>query len=971
MVITEESQTSLFRWDVEDNSFVDKGTLPITLGYERGMGWAVSPVLEGGKTRIVFGNTGIIKMVYDALDDIEFTFSDYIIIMNGEIHSDQHYMKFSYSGETLFIGNDGGIYKADMSDPLGSWENLNNGLGVSTPFRVSTSQNGVREVLASFQDMGTIRIENISGNWFPTKVGGADGTDDYINPVNSLEMASTNQISSSVEITTDNWLSSNGVSLTNSPHTRRIGANSKDHQLLYGCTRDGLKKYEIGSSGSFILNQTLPIESSINVGAGYNYPQYIFDLTASENPQYSDYIYVFWRGGVDNLNTSLAPDIVLPRIYRTTVGGGTDPSSWEQVYQYSSNEYGAVTLKFDDPNVFWVTHGGKVDKVDLSSGGEPMNYSDGLPDFTYSAIKKIVYVRGSNDALFAGTKEGLYYRDNDNYPDGWVRVCSMPNTPIYDLEIDYCRRKLIVATYGRGIWEADLGLIGLQPFVISENMTISGDYYLGTDIIIEPGANLTVTGTLYMPEGSKILVSPRGQLTVNGGKITNECGHFWSGIEVWGNNALSQSSTNQGRVVLTNGAVIENAEVAVSLWKSDDWSTTGGIIFSTNATFKNNKKDVEFVRYQNFHPSTGEPFHNLSYFTNTSFIWDDDFRAEVPLTHVTMYKVDGIRFSGCYFADNRTIPESQYALYHHLNNTGIRSIDANYIIQGHCIPLDYDGCDVDILGSDWAPTKFENLDFGIYASNSTTDYSISVDRSVFRNNLYGAELIDINSPVVTRSVFDYTNVNNNFESYTEYGIHAVRSNEIRFEENEFENISSSGTTTGIVCSDLGESNEQIYKNWFTNLSYGIATQGKNRSEFGDKGLLFFCDSNVNNNYDHLILNTLWGDPGTNFGVKKFNGSTANPAGNDFTQLSANAVEDYDNVLTPLVGYYYYNAVPTEQPIDVSSSFFSVPTSSQNMCLTQFNDYPIGVMDPGIKERLITDFGVFSEDLVQKQQTFLI
>jgi ligand-binding sensor domain-containing protein len=142
---------------------------------------------------------------------------------------------------------------------------------------------------------------------------------------------------------------------------------------------------------------------------------------------------------------------VYPRIYRTSVGGGQDTSKWEMVYQFQTKGYGHVAPKFNDPNVFWVSETDKLYKVNLNTS-TVVKDTVGLPDMSYSSIKDMVYVNNSkNDALFVAMKHGLYYKDNTM--SGFKYICGLPNVPVYDLEIDYCTGRLIVATHGRGIWK--------------------------------------------------------------------------------------------------------------------------------------------------------------------------------------------------------------------------------------------------------------------------------------------------------------------------------------------------------------------------------------------------------------------------------------------------------------------------------------------------------------------------------------
>src|SRR5690606_31440699 len=116
--------------------------------------------------------------------------------------------------------------------------------------------------------------------------------------------------------------------------------------------------------------------------------------------------------------------------------------------------------------------------------------------------------------------------------------------------------------------------------------------------------------------------------------------------------------TYQGKVELKNGAIIENAIEGVTLMKAGDYSTTGGVLITNGAKFINNRKAVAFYSYHNFNPNTLAPSNNLSSFTNTEFIIDNNYFGQYNPTdfrsHVTMWDVEGLNFKGCKFEDRRT-----------------------------------------------------------------------------------------------------------------------------------------------------------------------------------------------------------------------------------------------------------------------------------------------------------------------------
>lgn len=158
-----------------------------------------------------------------------------------------------------------------------------------------------------------------------------------------------------------------------------------------------------------------------------------------------------------------------------------------------------------------------------------------------------------------------------------------------------------------------------QDIIIDEWTNWNSATVVGGNIIIESGNTLELSCLLSMPKGGKIIIKPGAKLIVDGGIITNSCGYYWQGIYVEGDPELSQTFENQGALILENGAIIENARHAVLLRGVDhNWDYNGGIIQATDATFRNNFRNVGFGGYLDT-LDTGELLDNVSFFTNCEF----------------------------------------------------------------------------------------------------------------------------------------------------------------------------------------------------------------------------------------------------------------------------------------------------------------------------------------------------------------
>lgn len=538
----------------------------------------------------------------------------------------------------------------------------------------------------------------------------------------------------------------------------------------------------------------------------------------------------------------------------------------------------------------------------------------------------------------------------------------------------------------------------LNKTILTNTVLDNSEFFYG-DIIIEPNVTLTIKCIIYMSKNSRIIVKPGGNLIVNGGKITNGCNELWSGIEVLGvTSDNTQSFSIQGHATFINDALIENAIVAVKNYGTNtdgsiNWNSSGGIIQASNTEFLNNRRDVEFLTYQRTW-SNGDLVNDRSNFRDVVFKTTDDFRHANTMNHVTMYKTYGIRFTGCDFIDARDANfNSTWINGTNAHNCGIRSVDAKYTVSGKCLSGNISNCNGDLSSGNWEPTTFTNLDFGIYASNASTENNITVDRCEFTNNLYGVELVKSNSPTVTRSHFKYNNSNKYLNAYLDdpdadsphgylHGIHALVLSEMRIEENLFINNGAVNNTYGIICSHLGESGEQTYLNRFENLTVASLTQGKNRSVdpngiyHGIYGLQFLCNKNISNIQDHKVLGTLWSDEdalnytSNTYGVRSNNGGDNFKSGLEFTQNSA-SVEDYENFSTNNIKFYYDLNGVNEKPEQISSNVAALPSTLNTSvtCSSNLTSKPIKLLPVLVKSQLISDFNTTSANLVIAKQSY--
>lgn len=134
-------------------------------------------------------------------------------------------------------------------------------------------------------------------------------------------------------------------------------------------------------------------------------------------------------------------------------GGNT----WTDLVEpYRREDINAITFNQSNPDIIYVTvpayrEGEKVYKS-TDGGSTWTNISAGLPNIVMNQID--LYQNQVDEILFLGTELGVYIKRNN---DPWQKFGDdLPNVIVYDMEINYTSEKLVIATFGRGVWQMDL-----------------------------------------------------------------------------------------------------------------------------------------------------------------------------------------------------------------------------------------------------------------------------------------------------------------------------------------------------------------------------------------------------------------------------------------------------------------------------------------------------------------------------------
>ena len=831
------------------------------------------------------------------------TKSNYNSLYNGTYtHCDIRAIDLTPAGtpgnDVLVVGNDGGILKSTNGGT--SWSNINGtGLNVTQFFGIGGTESNAKLVVGGAQDNGLYTYN--APNWSlqdPLTIG--DAYDAAIDKFSTNIMFGTanggaNSLKKSINGGGQTWATLTqppGVAKTNRPIFIDKNNNwyAGYHDVFISTNQGG--SWTNGVEGRQLSNFD-QFNTSILITPTNGDPPYTYNSVVGQTisaiavaPSNSNYIYAaFGNPTWDiNPNTGLGcgancSAAQAKKIFMTKNASSPTPTWIDITAGLSAVNYAEITGIAVDPNnplKIWVTFsniwaaspGVGVNRVifglvnELSGTVTWEDFSTGLPEFPVNCI---VYHKGAAsfaNVLYVGTDVGVFYRQINHPIQQWICFNSgLPIGIVPDLEINHCAGKIRASVYGRGVWESPLP----SPPSIPEITTsvISSPVSYTSDIKIPSGSIVTVTSTITMAENRKIIIERGGTLIVNGGTITNGCGLMWQGIEVQGNrNASQQTAGAQGKVILKNNALIENAREGITTIKTNtngslDWNYTGGIVQAQNTIFRNCRRDAQFLSYRNFHPVTGITLNNISYFRNCVFETTQQLNdPAVNLdAHVTLYDVKGIQFLGNDFSNTAPAGANLGVI-----QNGITSVDAAYTVADFCLSGNTQPCNTVKRSS------FKNLKYGIYATNSNPLMKVTVNHAIFVNNRYdGIYLKGMNYPVVINSSFDVG-------SYTQLssGLYLDNCKYYSVQNNQFFTTSTGGGSVGIWANNSKAGAHEIYNNTFTGLSGGIVPLNDNSGMTNTTdGLRINCNTFTGNGYDIGIT----GSTANNNSIALVQGST--------------------------------------------------------------------------------------------------
>ncbi len=162
------------------------------------------------------------------------------------------------------------------------------------------------------------------------------------------------------------------------------------------------------------------------------------------------------------------------KLMKTTDGGSTftDITPSTSVTGTGVRNISDVAVSDANPNEIWVSYSGVQNTCQVlhstDGGATYTNLTSAI--LTSNPVTKIIFQRGTNGGVYAGSKAGVFYRNNSM--TDWTKLGSgLPMVDVRNMFINYYKGKLFIGT-SRGAWDHDLYEHSSTTAQISASKTI-------------------------------------------------------------------------------------------------------------------------------------------------------------------------------------------------------------------------------------------------------------------------------------------------------------------------------------------------------------------------------------------------------------------------------------------------------------------------------------------------------------------
>lgn len=511
-------------------------------------------------------------------------------------HADQHDITFLNNGDVL-LANDGGVFVWDGADV----EDRSEGLEITQGYAVALNPHVQGQWLVGTQDNGT----NLMKPNVDARILDGDGFEGFFDPTNPSRLYA-----------------------------------SAYYGLLYrsddgGRTLTNIANYYQSSGPNEVGSWQTPFQAHPAI------PGRI--VAAKKSLHFSDdggETWTTWDGMGTVRSTSMAltaldPNAALIAKNDDLYWRDSESLAFEAIAGLPGDQIGDVAIEIENPSSWMVCFSSYVENQQvwrtLDQGDTWQNMSTGLPTLP---IHRIVELPGGE--WVCGSDLGVHIWNEAS--SSWETMgAGLPLTPVVDLDVDTLLSRLVVSTYGRGVWSIPL------PSSPEEGAAIIKVYAPDTQCLHQLTGTPTayITGTAGMTELACLVTATQGSVAVHD--------------TVW---AVLESPLTAGHTVTfepfdldipTSGAW----EVMLQTWSPNsgvlgpDYSTTmwsSGLGHKMSMTWWGDCENVD-IRWELRNTDTGEPWA-----VSIPLAAGDTLTQEWCLTEgcfdLTWYDAGGDGFSG-------------------------------------------------------------------------------------------------------------------------------------------------------------------------------------------------------------------------------------------------------------------------------------------------------------------------------------
>jgi photosystem II stability/assembly factor-like uncharacterized protein len=351
--------------------------------------------------------------------------------VNDVVHADQRSGGVHPITKKIYWCNDGGVYR--YTEPTKKWKDISNGLLITQFYKLDVSQSDSNFMIGGTQDNGG-RKRMPNGTWDATN--GGDAMQVAIDPKNEQTIYTT-YVDGELYRSYDQWDNDTYFGIT--PDTNDFGSWITPYQI------------DPNNNNALVAGYT-DVYKSIDNGDSWN--KLSTNLAGSSNNDNLDAL------AVSPSNSSVIYTSNGNRLYVTKNSG----ANWtNKMVPNSNGDFEDITSIAVHPikeSTIWFSKGGYNTNHQLFKSTDYgltfKNQSYNLPNVPASCILIDQESDSSNLDLYIGLDGGgvFYKKDKDTI---WQYYgIGLPNTEVTDLKIQYATHKLVIATYGRGIWETQI-----------------------------------------------------------------------------------------------------------------------------------------------------------------------------------------------------------------------------------------------------------------------------------------------------------------------------------------------------------------------------------------------------------------------------------------------------------------------------------------------------------------------------------